>query len=99
VQPANHLNVVLKIKERIGLYFHLPLSFVEQSLTKQTKILHYLITWEYEVINTLIKSYIKVYLLFYSKCFQKIELDEHSLSSYQGMGRSIKETWFDSRLR
>jgi len=63
------------------------------------KILRYLITWKYEVTKTFIKSYVEFYLLFNTKCKKKIELDEHSLSSYQGMGRIIKETWYDSRLR
>jgi len=58
-----------------------------------------LITWKPEVIKTLINSYVKVYQLFNSICFQKKELSEHSLSSYQGMDKKIEETLFESRLR
>ena len=38
VQLAHHLNLVPKIKERIKIYLHTPMRFIQQSLTKQREI-------------------------------------------------------------
>jgi len=64
----------------------------------EAKKLFYFYTWKHEVINTLIIFYVEFYLLFKLHIFKKTMLDEHNLSRYQGIGRTIKETWFDSRL-
>jgi len=51
---------------------------------------------EYTETLNLVQNCTYYLTLYVSK---KTELGEQSASSYQGMGWTMKETWFDSRLR